>query len=73
MKLNIQNVHFIPTATKILEGEELFINYGPNFFPTSPDTKEKEKEPEPTLSSGIQHSEVASDSGSSYFEDSDLD
>jgi len=61
----------IYASTNILEGEELFINYGPNFFPTSPNTKEKE---ELTLSSGVQHPEVASsDSGSSYFEDSDLD
>ena len=47
MKLNNQNVHFFLTATKILEGEELFINYGPNFFPTSPDTKEKRRSPNP--------------------------
>ena len=58
---------FILTATKILEGEELFINYGPSFFPT--DTKEKEEEL--TLSPAIHYSEDASDS--TYFEDSDLD
>ena len=64
---------YILTATKILDGEELFINYGPSFFPTSPNTQEKEKEkeegPKPTLSPSI-HSEHSSDS--SYFEESDL-
>jgi len=67
-------LHFI--VTKILEGEELFINYGPSFFPTPLNTEEvKVEEPKPTPSSNsIQHVvEDTSDSGSCYFESSDLD
>lgn len=64
------NIPSLFTATKILEGEELFINYGPNFFPT-PDTKEKEEEPEPIPSSSIQYAEDSSDSTSSCFKRSD--
>jgi hypothetical protein len=63
------NIHsFILTATKILEGEEVFINYGPNFFPTSPNAEEEVEEPKPTSPSSIKYA-GDSDSGSSYFED----
>ena len=57
-------------VTKILEGEELFINYGPNFFPTN--AKEKEEEPKPTLLPSMYYDGHASDSTYSE-EDLDLD
>jgi len=57
----------IYALTKILQGEELFINYGPNFFPTN--TKEKEEEP------ALYFTEHASDATYSdeLHEDSDPD
>ena len=70
---NIHSFIHSYTATKILEGEELFINYGPNFFPTPPNAKEKEEEPKSASSPSIHFVEDTSDSGSSYFEDSDVD
>ena len=41
-----------------MEGEEVFINYGPKFFPTD----KQEMEQEPTLLPGIDYIEHASDS-----------
>jgi histone-lysine N-methyltransferase EZH2 len=55
--------------TRILEDEEAFINYGPNFFPTLPNTEEKVEEPKPTSPSSMQYAVDSSDSDSSYFED----
>lgn len=62
-------ISFFITAKNILEDEELFINYGPKFFPTD---MQEEVEPKPTLSPVVIHdpaSEHTSDS--TYSEDSD--
>jgi len=63
----------IYALTKILEGEELFINYGPKFFPTN--TKEKEEEEEeveeeliPTLPPSMLNYCDGHASDSTYFE-----
>jgi len=63
----------IYASRKILQGEELFINYGPKFFPTN---KQEMEKADPALLPNMYNAEHTSDSTYSYIskdDDSGLD